>query len=323
VVVEEREQLGAEGLVVGAEGQLHAAGNLTCMSGIVASRPRAPYRACMPDFDEVNAAERKRWNDEDWVAIWLRRESMTHRAMPMLLDALELQPGEQVLDIGCGGGAGTIECARIVGDVEGGGHVTGVDISDALLYLAHERAAAAKVHNITFVQADAQTDPFPGEPFDVATSKFGVMFFDDPLAAFTNIRRHVKADGRLAFACFQSGTRNAWHAAATLQQYAPPPAPLRPGQTRPGPFSLGDANATTTLLERAGFTRVAHTDFEVVAHGDASLVYDVGQLAGFGIPPERRAEATAAMDEHLARYATGDGEYAFPLEMRTWTADAG
>jgi len=274
----------------------------------------------MPDSDDVNAAERKRWNDDGWVAVWLQRESMTHRAMPMLLDALELQPGEQVLDIGCGGGAGTIECARIVG---ANGHVTGVDISDALLHVAHGRAADAKVHNITFVEADAQTDPFPGEPFDVATSKFGVMFFDDPVAAFTNIRRHLKSDGRLAFACFQSGGRNPWHAGATLQQFAPHPPPLAPGQIRPGPFSLGDAKTTTALLERAGFTRVAHTDFEVVAHGDASLVYDESQIAGFGIPPARRAEAAAAIEEHLARYASGDGEYDFPLQMRTWTADAG
>jgi hypothetical protein len=98
---------------------------------------------------------------------------------------------------------------------------------------------------------------------------------------------------------------------------------LPPGQIRPGPFSLGDANTTTALLERAGFTRVAHTDFELVAHGGASLVYDERQITGFGIPPERRAAAIAAMEEHLARYASGDGEYDFPLQMRTWTADVG
>jgi SAM-dependent methyltransferase len=274
----------------------------------------------MSEPADANVAERKHWNDQSWIRLWLQREPVTHRAMPRLLDALALQPGERVLDIGCGGGAGTIECAELVG---ADGHVTGVDISDALVRLARERATAADVDNVTFLLADAQTADIPDAPFDVATSKFGVMFFDDPLAAFTNIRRHVEDGGRLAFACFQSVARNPWHTAGTLMSFAPPAPPVPSGTNRPGPFSLGDAIATTNLLEHAGFTRVAHTDFEVVVRGGPFLVYDESQLESFGIPPERRAEAAAAIASHLARYSAGDGEYEFRLAMRTWTADAG
>jgi SAM-dependent methyltransferase len=272
----------------------------------------------MPESDEANTAERKHWNDDSWITLWLQREPVTHRAMPRLLDALGLQAGERVLDIGCGGGAGTIECARLVG---AGGHVTGIDISDALVRLARERASDACVDNLAFLLADAQTADIPNAPFDVATSKFGVMFFDDPPAAFANIHRHVKPSGRFAFACFQGVERNPWHTAATLLSFAPPP-PLPPGQTRPGPFSLGDAAATTDLLAGAGFTRVAHTDFDVVVRGGKSLVYDESQLASFGVAPERRAEAAAAIESHLAPYSAGSGEYEFPLAMRTWTAAA-
>jgi len=271
----------------------------------------------MPERTPPNAAERTRWNDDQWIATWLQREPVTASAMPMLLDALDLRSGEHMLDIGCGSAAGTIECARVVG---ARGHVTGVDISDSLVRLGRDRVREANVDNVALVVADAQVDTFPDQPFDVAGSKFGVMFFDDPLAAFGNIGRQLKTDGRLAFVCFQSADRNPWHTAALLLSFAPPAPPLPPGTTRPGPFSLGDAAATTALLEDAGFGTVGHTDVEITVRGPTSFVYDESQLTTFGIPPERRAEAAAAMDAHIAQFAAGDGEYAFPLALRTWTA---
>ena len=136
--------------------------------------------------DAANAEERRRWNDDAWLATWLEREPLTAPVTPMLLDALALQPGERVVDIGSGGGGGTIEFARAVGPA---GSVIGVDISDALVRLARARADEAGAGNVVFVVADAQTDELPGGPFDVATSKFGVMFFADPVGAFTNIPR--------------------------------------------------------------------------------------------------------------------------------------
>ncbi|MBO0692542.1 MAG: class I SAM-dependent methyltransferase, partial [Acidimicrobiaceae bacterium] len=149
----------------------------------------------------ANEAEQRRWNDDYWVRVWPRREELTNLVTDKLLDHLRVQPGEHVLDVGCGGGLTTLALGGRVGP---SGLVVGYDLSEPLLALARSRAADQGSTNTRFVVGDAQQAEFDGGPFDAVVSQFGVMFFDDSTAAFANLRRHVKPDGRLVFACWQS-----------------------------------------------------------------------------------------------------------------------
>jgi SAM-dependent methyltransferase len=119
------------------------------------------------------------------------------------LAALALHSGEHVLDIGCGGGETTADLASAVAP---DGAVMGIDLSDAVLAFA--RRAADGCDRVRFVQADAQVFPFDPASFDAAFSRFGVMFFTDPTAAFVNIRRSLKPNGRLAFVCWRALEEN-------------------------------------------------------------------------------------------------------------------
>lgn len=265
----------------------------------------------------MNEAERRRWNDDTWVRSWPAREALTESVTPHLLEAAELRPGMRVLNIGSGGGR---SCLAEAGAVAPTGTVLGVDVSAPLLALARERAADAGVANVAFALADAQADPLPGAPYDIATSQFGVMFFDDARAAFANIRAHLRPGGRLAFACWQPAERNRWHSGPVLAPFVAPPAPPTPGRVPPGPFSLGDPDRTAAVLSSAGFAGVAHRPLEVEIEAPADAVFDPGLLDYYGVAPERRAEAEAAGQRHLARFHVGGDRYRYPLAFAIWTA---
>jgi len=266
---------------------------------------------------EANRAERYRWNDDRWTASWPDREPLTIAATPALFEAAALRPGERVVDVGCGGGRSAIAAARIVGE---SGSVVGVDLSELLLDLAQRRAAEEGVTNLAFAVADAQTDRLVGAPFDVALSQFGVMFFDEPATAFANLRAHLVPRGRLVFVCWQGLDRNPWHTGTVLREFAPPPPAPGPGKSQPGPFSLGDPDRTTALLEGAGFRQVGHRPHQLTLEAPASAVYGPAQLALLGVPPESTDLAMAAVDEHLARFRIGPDRYAFPLAFQVVTA---
>src|SRR5579862_3786418 len=211
-----------------------------------------------------NEPERRRWNDPAWAAAWPRRERLTMTVTDALLGQARLHAGDRVLDIGTGGGVAALAAARIVGD----GAVVGVDISRPLVDLARARARAQGANNLSFTVADAQQEPVPGAPFDVAISQFGVMFFDEPATAFANIREQLVGGGRLAFACWRGAELNRWFPAPALAGLAPPPPPPAPGKSATGPFSLSDAQQTAALLEAGGWREVACTPYDVVATVD-------------------------------------------------------
>ncbi len=154
------------------------------------AEPTAPQRE-----PESNQAERRRWNDPVWVARWLSRQALTSEVSGYLLDGLAPADGERILEIGSGTGRATLVLAAAIP----GGAVTGADISRPLSELAGQRAKEQGVANVSFVVADVQHDDIPGGPFDAAASQFGVMFFDEPVRAFANIRRHVIPGGHLVF----------------------------------------------------------------------------------------------------------------------------
>jgi len=165
--------------------------------------------------------------------------------------AYAIGPGDAVLDIGCGTGLTTREAARAAAP----GRVVGVDISEPMLERARQLTATERIGNVHYELADAQVHRFDRASFDVAISRFGTMFFSDPGAAFANIAAAMRPEARLVVLVWQRLEDNEWALAieAALGDAAPPP----PGAD---PFSLGDAQATATVLEGAGFKDVRFAD---------------------------------------------------------------
>ena len=197
----------------------------------------------------------KRWaEDDDTMARLLRPVSQT------LLDHGAVEGCRSALDVGCGGGSQSLMLAQRLGE---GARVLGVDISEPMLQVAQRKAQtpAAGRASLEFIKADAATHAFPAGEFDLLFSRFGVMFFDDPLAAFTNMRRALNVDARLAFCCWQAPQKNDWvriPMQAALQHL---PQPEPPPPHAPGPFAFADPARTESILAGAGFSQIALQPF--------------------------------------------------------------
>jgi ubiquinone/menaquinone biosynthesis C-methylase UbiE len=233
---------------------------------------------------------------------------------------LPLTPGGRVLDVGCGCGQTLLELADIVG---ASGKVVGVDVSPPMLARARERAAARPA--ISLVQADAQTHPFPPGELDAAYSRFGVMFFQDPRAAFANLRAALRPGGRLAFVCWQALDRNPWAAVplAAVRRVLPsasPPEMLKPGG--PGPFAFADADRVRAILADAGWTSIEIDRWEAPIHIGGAMTLADAQAYGRQIGPAARAIADAPEDARPAMdAAAAEALAAFVTERGVW-ADA-
>jgi hypothetical protein len=153
-------------------------------------------------------------------------------------------------------------------------------------------------------------------------SQFGVMFFDDPVTAFENIRAQLEPDGRIAFACWQAADRNPWFVGTALAGIAPPPPAPEPGKSPVGPFALGDHERTQQLLESAGFANVRHAPHEIEREIPDDALADDTQLVRIGVPPDKMAAAAVAVHEHLARFRTGPGRVKLPLAFQIFQATA-
>jgi SAM-dependent methyltransferase len=199
---------------------------------------------------------------------------------------------DRVLDIGCGTGESTRQAARVAAD----GSVLGVDISAEPLVLARRISADEGLTNIAYEQADAQTHPFPPRGFDVCIGRFGVMFFADLLAAFTNIGRALRTDGRLVLLVWQQQERNEWSVAVreAIGSRQPPAAGL-------DPFTLGDPSAVEAILGRAGFVDVKFTDVhEPVCYGP-----DVATASELVLGLRDTKNMLTALDPHAREHAVG------------------
>ncbi len=196
------------------------------------------------------------WNEKagpKWVAMQERLDAQLEPFTQAMLDRAKLWPGEHVLDIGCGCGASTLDA---VSRIQPEGLAVGVDISRPMLDRARERASANKIDDVEFIEADAQTLAFaPGE-FDAAISRFGVMFFVDPVAAFANIRRALKPGGRLCFICWRPMIENPWMTIPMRAAAQHLELPVPPDPTAPGPFAFGDAERLRAILNTAGYDDV-------------------------------------------------------------------
>jgi SAM-dependent methyltransferase len=232
--------------------------------------------------------------------------------------ATGIRAGERVLDIGCGAGQTTREAARAAAP----GEVLGVDVSAAALARARELTAADGLRNVAYEEGDAQTHPFASGSFDVAISRYGVMFFADPLVAFGNVARALRSGGRIVFLVWQRREANEWEVAIddAIGTWA---------QAGDGldPFSLGDPAATERLLARAGFHSIGFEDVdEPVFYGrdvDDALEWvrgfqDVGRALA-ALDPAGRDGAIERLRDTFAAHRTADG---VTFGSRAWLVTA-
>jgi SAM-dependent methyltransferase len=250
----------------------------------------------------TNAEQVRYWNQEGanaWVDYQDNMDVQLAPCAEVLYEVAAVRGGYCVLDIGCGCGATSLHISEEVGPT---GRVTGVDISAPMIVRARERAAEAGPSHARFVVADAQTAPIPGM-FDAVVSRFGVMFFEDPPAAFANIRRSVRPNGRLSFVCWRTPAENEWASGMgrILRDLLPPSPP--PDLNAPGPFALADAARVRSILASSGWTNVAieARDCPMVLFGAPNL--DDAVAGSLRIGPAARALGGA--DETLRAAVSG------------------
>lgn len=257
-------------------------------------------------FEYWNGEAGKRWAQED--------ETMARLLRPVsaaLLDHAGVEGCRNALDIGCGGGSQTMMLAERLGPKA---RVLGVDISEPMLEVARSKTAGGgeNLADVAFLQADASTHTFETNDFDLAFSRFGVMFFDDPTAAFSNIRKALRPQAHLAFSCWQAMRDNEW-TLIPLQaalQHLPPPE--KPDPHAPGPFAFADPQRVEGILQSAGFRDIAVESFaRDIRFGEAAtLAESVRKLAMIGPvsrllagqEPALLEQVFASMEEVLTPY---------------------
>ena len=260
-----------------------------------------------------NIAQIEYWNTKAGET-WAKFQEALDRQIQTLglaaMDTLRPEKGEHIIDIGCGCGQTSLDLGSRVGAA---GSVVGVDISKPMLEVARRRPRSAPNLRVTFELFDAQSDVLGHGRFDAAFSRFGVMFFSDPVAAFTNIRESLKPSGRLVFVCWRPLSQNPWmreplDAALPL---LPPIAPFDP--IAPGPFAFADAGRVQSILAEAGFGSVKVSPFDAAIGGanleqTLQLALNVGPLgAALRENPERAETVADAVRDLLSKYATPNG----------------
>ena len=277
------------------------------------------------DSEGPNSGQIAYWNasaGETWAALQARLDRQIEPLGAQAMRALAPRDGEAIVDIGCGCGQTTLALAGAVG---AGGRVTGVDISRPMLDVARARIAAAGVGNARVLEADAQVHAFETGALDAAFSRFGVMFFNDPPAAFANIRRGLRAGGRLAFVCWRPLGENPWMAAPMLAALPilgplPPPDPVAPG-----PFAFADSARVRTILSSAGFADIDIAPFDApVSGGDLEQTIAtslrVGPLGALlRDQPDKARSVMDALRAALSKFETPQGVV---MASGTWIVQA-
>jgi len=222
----------------------------------------------------ANTDQAERWNSGEDLAHWLtnqaRYDRMNEPFAAMILAAAQLRPGGHVLDVGCGCGATTLAAARVVAP----GQAVGLDLSGPMLARARATAEADGLPNAVFQQGDAQVQPLEPARFDAVISRFGTMFFADPVAAFANIRSATRPGGRLAFVCWQPLAVQQWLLVprAALAEHVPPIAGFGSGDG-PGMWAFSDPDRPREILAAAGWR-----DIEITAEHASVLVGGGGSV---------------------------------------------
>mgnify|MGYP002380509440 CR=1 FL=1 len=265
------------------------------------------------------------WNEDGgrrWVQNIDRVERMIEPLSARLLEFAAPRAGERVLDVGCGGGVTSAALARAVGPE---GRVLGVDVSAIILEVARRRFGP--IGNLGFELGDAASMTLPAARFDLLFSRFGVMFFADPVAAFTHLRGALAPGGRLAFLCWRALDQNPWMAGCVDAAFTvlPRPDPQPPGA--PGPYAFADGVRLAGLLADAGFSGVRVDPLDTpldLGPVDEAVV----QMTRMGLAasayaaaaPEAQAAAEAAIRAVLERHVAPGGTVR--MASATWLVGA-
>ena len=243
-----------------------------------------------------NEKQSEAWNGGESVHYVDHADRYDRQLAPFteaLLEQIRLTPRPSLLDVGCGCGALTLAAARFADSA------VGIDISAPLTVVASERARTARIDNVEFVVADAQIHAFAPDTFDLVVSQFGLMFFDDPVGAFSNLRRSLAPGGRLAFVSWQGIPANEWLTVIASQVAKCVEIPEFGGLSKgPGMFALMDQDETTALLESAGFTEVAFESLSptILIGGGGTVDQAMEFLLGMGMA--RGLVGLAGTDAH-------------------------
>ena len=276
-------------------------------------------------MNDANREQIEFWNKlgQRWVAHQERLDRVWRPLGDSAIDRAAVQPGERVIDVGCGCGATALDLATKVGST---GSVVGVDVSTPMLRRARERTQAAGVTNLEFIQADASAHAFINDA-DLIFSRTGVMFFSDPVAAFANLRRALRPGGRLAFVCFRDRELNSrWTVPLAAAASVVVVEPLIPPR-QPGPFALAEESYLREILDRSGFVDAIcePRDYDLI-FGDSlesasDFVIDAGPAARAlaCVSEDQRVRARAAIMQALTQYATSTG---VALHAATWIVRA-
>ncbi len=276
---------------------------------------------------EANADQQSFWNDNAG-AIWVAQMDAMDTALARILEAVlqraAIRPGERILDIGCGAGTSTIAAAAQAGPT---GHALGVDISQTLLSAATNRITPGS--NVAFALADAQTFEFEPETFDCLISRFGVMFFADPVAAFANLARGLVPGGRMVLATWGAIPQNPYFTMpAAIAKGVLGPVP-KTDPDAPGPFAFRDVDRVRGILSAAGMTDIAAQEVQIdmTPDGDrravAELLCEIGParraLTYFEADAQAQERMIAALEDGLEPYISQDG-IRIPTLINLYTA---
>jgi SAM-dependent methyltransferase len=260
-----------------------------------------------------NAEQFRYWNGPRGE-VWRARRELVDRQVGRLgrlaMDSTGIEPGGRVLDVGCGCGDTLFDLAERVGPL---GQVPGIDLSGPMLTEARACVSQAGLSHVKLLQGDAQYEDLGEGAFDRVYSRFGVMFFEDPDAAFGNLHRAVRPKGRLGFVCWQALERNPWMYVPMGCAARIVPPPPRPAPGTPGPFALADPERVHRILTRAGFGVVEMTDWtgDLPIGGGSlqdavELLLEIGPAAAalrdIHAGPETRNLVSEAFEEALAPY---------------------
>jgi len=279
----------------------------------------------MTDTFSDKPTQAEYWNDQagpKWVRHADELDMMLSPFHDKVLKRAKIRASDRVLDIGCGAGSLSLSAAKKAAQV------TGVDISQPLLGLARERGS--ELENLNFVRANAaEISPQVHGPFDIAMSRFGVMFFEDPVAAFTQIASVMSKSASLVFACWREPQFNPW-ATLPMQVAAPlmdsPPA--KPDPDAPGPFAFADRSRIRTILQDAGWPNIEINsyDVEMVLPGNtpeesAAFMMEMGPLSKIMKEQELDfAKVQSALISKLKDNANTDGTV--DLQGSVWIVEA-
>ena len=271
------------------------------MTSLPSTNGRPPAMPC------DNAEQQAYWNGEAGMR-WTRRQEIQDAVLSpiseIVVDRAAAAAGDYVIDIGCGCGATSVVLAQQVGET---GRVLGLDISAPMLARARERIGYGSP--LTFVEADATVYPFEAGRADLLFSRFGVMFFANPIISFANMRTALRPGGRLVFVCWREPKLNPWLIAPLQAAYKHVPRLPEVSADAPGPFAFASQAKLRGILERTGFADAVVEPFDLsldlgAGHGldmavETTLSIGPASRALDGQPPELRAAAAASIREVL------------------------